>query len=238
MKKITALPVLVMLIVLATESPGDARHIEVGIKVGYLFLSGTGSFFDALEETTRNDPFFEDAGVVKFNGFSTEVETIWNVRPGLQISGTVGFFRKSLDLGFRSPSFSLTDTYTLTAFPILGSVKYRWMGDTTRPASPIVPYVGGGVSIYPFVLELDDQTLGINQVLFLTPDILTETLSNGGVGLGVHVLGGIEIVIHPRISLLVEDRFTFFGETELEEFNDQSIGLSGNQVNGGILFKF
>jgi hypothetical protein len=232
MKKFIRISFLVILAVFLLHASSSARPIDVGVKVGYLFLIGTGSFFDQLEETTENDPFFDDVSASKFNGFSIEGEIIWKVRPTFYISGTIGFFKKSIDLGFRSPSFSLTDTFSLTAIPILASIKYRW------PSQGLIrPYIGGGVSIYPFTLELEAQTIGINPIS-ATPIILTDTISASEVGFGGHVWGGIEIVFNRRISFLVEDRFTFFGETELDAFEGQTISLSGNQINGGILFKF
>lgn len=233
MKKTILVFTLVILIVLLAQSFSYAGPVDIAIKGSYLSLSGTGSFFDQLEATTQSDPFFDDVSASKFNGFLAEVEVIWKMKPSFHISGTVGLFKKSVDLDFNSPSFSLTDTYNLTAFPILASVKYKWRG-----TSKIIPYLGGGVSIYPFTLELEDETVTFNRVLFLTPLVINQTISSTEVGLGGHVVGGMEIVLNRRISFLVEDRFTLFGETELEGFNNQTLSLTGNQIQGGILFKF
>lgn len=141
--------------------------------------------------------------------------------------------------------FDITHSFGTSIVPIQASIKLTPFG---RRAT-IIPYIGGGVSLYIWNVHLNGDTVDFNdQFVYTDPDlgdidvfsvVRTDAREDSKLAVGWHAFAGITIPIASRAALEAEFRYSY-GKGKLTDafqgFNNFDLG--GYQVSLGINYWF
>jgi hypothetical protein len=141
--------------------------------------------------------------------------------------------------------FDLVHTFSTSIVPLQASFKLTPLGRR----SGIIPYVGGGLSLYFWTVKLQGDMIDFNDAYVYTdPDLgdvdvygvyFTDAREETKLAVGFNAFAGLMIPIGRRVALEAEFKYSY-GKGRLthafKDFNDFDLG--GYQVSLGINYWF
>jgi hypothetical protein len=258
MKKTFGLLALAVLLLPMLGFSGGA----FSFRLGYFFPNAKSDLWDIeFQNMSFRKANFQAATFgLSYEYFMTrEVSLVFGI--DVYSRSRVGYYRDyvgvtidNFDYAFPYPEFvgdfDLTHSFAVTSVPLQASIKLTPMGRQGR----IIPYIGGGVSLYFWSVRLrGDMVDFTDQYIYTDTDgsefdvfgvYITDARQDTKLAVGWHAFAGLSIPIARRTSLEAEFKYgsakgTFTNNEREPGFQGfQKFDLGGYQVSLGINYWF
>ena len=242
MRKILMLAAAALLLLpLAANAQGDWQRLKTGsisFRVGYFYPSGGSDIW----ELNTYDFTYE---VADFNHYIVGFEVNWfatrfiTLGLGIDIySRTVGSEYVDYVDQYGDPIFQ---EFSLKIIPVTATVKFMPLGNGSpgyrgRRGSPIVPWVGGGVGVYPYTYEEYGSFIDFTDMYIFEGHFITE---ESAAAFGFHVAGGIVAPMGFDWDVFGEVRYAYVeGDLGDDFLGFEPIDLGGLSVFFGASYRF
>ena len=161
----------------------------------------------------------------------------------MTIGIAVDFYSKTINSTYRDfvddEGFEILQDIELEVIPVTATLKFTPLGNGApgyrgQRGSPIVPWVGGGVGVYPFHYEEFGEFIDFSDMSIYEGDFIAES-----VGIGFHVAGGVVIPIGLDWDAFGEFRYAWAKGDMGEDFlGFDDIDLGGASALFGVSYRF
>lgn len=196
---------------------------------------------DIWEQNTQDFTFEVD----DFKNFMIGVEFNWFLNKYLTVGFAVDAYNKSVSTEYRDyvdnngdPIFQKIE---LTIVPITGTVKFTPLGNGSpgyrgERGTGIVPWIGGGVGIYPFTYEETGDFIDFDDDM----NIISGTfITDEEAAVGFHAAAGLVVPIGLTWDLFGEVRYAWVeGELSEDFLGFDPIDLGGASFCFGASYRF
>lgn len=240
MKKILMLAAAAVLLapigVLAQGEWYPLKTGSVSFRIGYFMPTGNSDIWD-------DNTFDLTYEVADFNNYLVGVEFNYFASRFVTIGFAIDYYKKSITTNYRDYVDDLGNEIiqdlTLEIVPLTGTVKFTPLGSGSpgyrgQRGSPVVPWVGGGVGIYPFNYQELGEFIDFTDMSIYDGDFLAE-----GVAFGFHVAGGVVFPIGLDWDAFAEFRYAIVKGDMGEEFlGFNEMDLGGTSLIFGASYRF
>jgi len=221
---------LVLAVVLLTPAVTSAQQ-SVSFNIGYFDVKGEDSRADGdVLVANRSFHIFD---IEEFSGFSFGGEWLFPVAEFIEVGAGIGYYQKTAPSIYadlvNDNGAEIAQDFKLRVVPISATVRFLPLG-----RSPIQPYVGAGLGIFPWRYSETGEFVDADFNIF------RGNFVESGTAVGPLVFGGVRFPVGSAFTVGGEVRWQRAeGEFENpENFNGDRIDLGGITWQATLGFRF